>query len=284
MSGLAVGHRGGGILFAHGHRTYRVHPFVDGNIGPPTPDLRFDTSPELGYQYQANCVTSSRDGRVIISIGTSSGIEGAPVAYSLWVEDDGTVRPVSVIRKKTESDSLAGGVVALEIAPDRSWVVINGRRVVSYRLNPDGTFGEELWRTESRDLAMGLSVSGDGRLIASGSIVTRPSGDNLSVAVSLLTLLHVDGEGRLISRTEHEFERGFESTRIFPEFITRRGPGDANGDGWIDVADLVTLVNHVERGAEIGNPVDLDNADVNRDGARNKVDVVMLVERLLGSL
>lgn len=50
------------------------------------------------------------------------------------------------------------------------------------------------------------------------------------------------------------------------------------------MADLVTLVNHVERGAEIGNPVDLDNAGVSRDGARNKVDVVMPVERLLGSL
>jgi hypothetical protein len=57
-------------------------------------------------------------------------------------------------------------------------------------------------------------------------------------------------------------------------------PGDANGDGQINVLDVVTMVNYI-----LGNspePFVFENADVNGDGMVNVLDVVATVNIILG--
>jgi len=54
--------------------------------------------------------------------------------------------------------------------------------------------------------------------------------------------------------------------------------GDMNGDGSVNVQDIVMIINMV-----IGNTdVDL-NADINYDGAVDVLDIVLLVNIILGS-
>ena len=54
--------------------------------------------------------------------------------------------------------------------------------------------------------------------------------------------------------------------------------GDMNGDGSVNVQDIVMIINMV-----IGNTdVDL-NADINFDGAVDVLDIVLLVNIILGS-
>jgi hypothetical protein len=83
-------------------------------------------------------------------------------------------------------------------------------------------------------------------------------------------------EGDIISVKYHFYPHQWEVA-----FLTRRVPGDTNGDGWIDCSDLVTLINHVNLGAEIPNPVDFDHADVDRDGDRDEADVRAIADLIL---
>ena len=57
--------------------------------------------------------------------------------------------------------------------------------------------------------------------------------------------------------------------------------GDANGDGKVNVTDIVEMVNHI-----LGSESDkflFDAADVNEDGKVNVTDIVMVVNIILGS-
>jgi len=54
--------------------------------------------------------------------------------------------------------------------------------------------------------------------------------------------------------------------------------GDANNDGWVDIADGVYLINYIFEGGPA--PIDLYNSDVNNDGAVNVGDVVYLVNAI----
>jgi len=56
--------------------------------------------------------------------------------------------------------------------------------------------------------------------------------------------------------------------------------GDLNGDGQIDVRDLVLLINHLSQ-AQLP-PELLAYADVNEDGYINDADVTMLADAILG--
>ena len=53
--------------------------------------------------------------------------------------------------------------------------------------------------------------------------------------------------------------------------------GDVNGDGGLNVLDVVTLVNFV-----LAGDVYLPEGDMNQDGGLNILDVVILVNIILG--
>ena len=64
-------------------------------------------------------------------------------------------------------------------------------------------------------------------------------------------------------------------------YFTLVGPffdmGDVNGDGKIDISDVVALVNIILKGNSDYNA----NADMNKDGVINISDVVLLVNNIL---
>jgi hypothetical protein len=54
--------------------------------------------------------------------------------------------------------------------------------------------------------------------------------------------------------------------------------GDVNGDGFIDVGDVVFLINYLYTSGPASDPLEL--GDVNCDGVINVVDVVYLINYL----
>jgi len=60
------------------------------------------------------------------------------------------------------------------------------------------------------------------------------------------------------------------------------GGGDINQDGVVDVLDIVALVDHILGGTSLTG-VQLELADLNENGIVNVVDIVALVNRILGS-
>ncbi|MHC1785779.1 MAG: peptidoglycan DD-metalloendopeptidase family protein [Christensenellales bacterium] len=56
-------------------------------------------------------------------------------------------------------------------------------------------------------------------------------------------------------------------------------PGDANGDGSIDILDLVSIIDYIVSGT---NPTSLANADANGDGTVDIQDLVWVIDRIVG--
>ena len=57
-------------------------------------------------------------------------------------------------------------------------------------------------------------------------------------------------------------------------------PGDADGDGDVNISDVTALIDYLLTGNTSG--IDLDGADVNQDGKVNISDVTDLIDYLLG--
>jgi hypothetical protein len=87
------------------------------------------------------------------------------------------------------------------------------------------------------------------------------------------------GEVTLIR--DHILNISFTDLQFLP-FQTADMLGDANGDGVRDVADVVTLVNHLDGTRSIRGPVPLARADADQDGGIDEGDLEWLVEFLLG--
>lgn len=79
------------------------------------------------------------------------------------------------------------------------------------------------------------------------------------------------------------FQNLASETSFFDSFaVVERVVFDANGDGAINVADLVTIVNEIASAGTITNPIYRDNADHNSDGAIDATDRTALANSLLG--
>jgi hypothetical protein len=89
-----------------------------------------------------------------------------------------------------------------------------------------------------------------------------------------------------------EFDTYYDSTRAhWPKYMHDKQnsgvfrledyaswPGDANGDGVIDIADVVYLLNYLYKGDSPPDP--LESGDANRDGVIDLADVVYLINYL----
>jgi hypothetical protein len=64
--------------------------------------------------------------------------------------------------------------------------------------------------------------------------------------------------------------------------VVARVAYDANGDGDVNIADGVSIVNEIETAGTISNPIFADNADGNLDGRIDETDRDDLVSSLLG--
>jgi hypothetical protein len=161
-----------------------------------------------------------------------------------------------------------GGIESVMISPLREWVIFHGNSsTVCWNLNPDGSFAGEKWSTDATANFGLADLSADGRVVIVGHLA---DGWKLSI-------LRLSPTGDLDSVTTHETSL----PHVPLKFITRRVPGDTNGDGWLDITDVVTLINHISLGTDIPNPVDFDHSDVDRDGDRDDADVQTLVDLIL---
>ena len=57
-------------------------------------------------------------------------------------------------------------------------------------------------------------------------------------------------------------------------------PGDANGDGNVDVNDVTTIINYIL--GKNPNPFNYDNANVNGDTKVDVMDVTLIINIILG--
>jgi len=238
------------------HFTYHMDP--DGSISLPTPEIAWGTERE----YTSQSMGISRDGRLVVSAGNGDLFD----AVSLWVDADGTVMQVDTL--SVDGLLAGGGIESVMISPLREWVIFHGNSsTVCWNLNPDGSFAGEKWSTDATANFGLADLSADGRVVIVGHLA---DGWKLSI-------LRLSPTGDLDSVTTHETSL----PHVPLKFITRRVPGDTNGDGWLDITDVVTLINHISLGTDIPNPVDFDHSDVDRDGDRDDADVQTLVDLIL---
>ena len=71
-------------------------------------------------------------------------------------------------------------------------------------------------------------------------------------------------------------EINYQADNLFCE-----GDGDVNGDGNVNVVDIISLVGHILETTPITDPILLCEADLNQDGLYNISDIVMLVNIIL---
>ena len=91
--------------------------------------------------------------------------------------------------------------------------------------------------------------------------------------------------GRLVMNFEPTCVAEIEARQIVAEFVNLddlcEASGDANGDGTTNVVDIVRIVDHILGGDQLGGYLGCE-ADVNSDDVINVVDVVAIVQLILG--
>ena len=91
--------------------------------------------------------------------------------------------------------------------------------------------------------------------------------------------------GRLVMNFEPTCIPELEARQIVAEFVDLddlcEASGDANGDNATNVVDIVRIVDHILGGDQLGGVLGCQ-ADINGDGVINVVDVVAIVQGILG--
>jgi len=91
--------------------------------------------------------------------------------------------------------------------------------------------------------------------------------------------------GRLVMKFEPTCVPELEARQIIAEFVNLddlcQASGDANGDGTTNVVDIVRIVDHILGGDQLGGYLGCE-ADLNGDDIINVVDVVAIVGLILG--
>lgn len=143
----------------------------------------------------------------------------------------------------------------------------------NYTITDDEPFGPETWE---------WIYMGDITTIIQGGAFRLPNGNTLITQTHTAKILEVDMDGNVI--WEYQYESGIGSSWIAraqkysPDYLMDIMLGDLNGDGTLNILDIVILANLILSG-------DTSNlaGDLNQDGFQNILDVVILINLILYS-
>jgi hypothetical protein len=189
--------------------------------------------------------------------------EATPVAYAGYENNRGLSGNVIIEDKKINLNNVSNiaNVLVLEQSSNGNWLIKDGD---SYLALPSA----------ANSLAIQGSASGAG----TEWIISFTNGNAYIKNVSL-----PDYYLQYNNAANVKCFRCYKGTQKYPvlykEIIAQRKLGDVNGDGLVNIADVVALVSHI-----LGNTPDVfyeDVADLNEDGNINISDAVNLVGIIL---
>ena len=153
---------------------------------------------------------------------------------------------------------------------------------------PKGTLGERFKDTD-HSISSSKLANGDYRFIVTsmdGDVIPGTSGTLFSVTIiadaSLAAGTKLTGTVKNIEFNTKDNQKLTFSDESFNVNIKSSILGDVNGDGNVDIADAVCIVNYV-----IGKPnstFTLASADVNNDGVVNMADAIYIVNFVVGKI
>jgi hypothetical protein len=125
-------------------------------------------------------------------------------------------------------------------------------------------------------------LSGDFETPIQGGAFRLPNGNTLITQTHTSTIVEVDMDGNVIWEYQYESELGSpwiaRAQKYSPDYLTDITLGDLNGDGTLNVLDIVVLANLILSGDDF-NPA----GDLNQDGNYNILDIVTLVNLILSN-
>ena len=117
-----------------------------------------------------------------------------------------------------------------------------------------------------------------------GGAFRLPNGNTIISKTHLAKIIEVDYNGETLWQYAYELDISINfwiarAQKYSPNYLENLILGDINGDGIINVLDIVALVNII-----LYDSGDVNNADVNNDGVINILDVVLMVTVILNGL
>lgn len=166
-------------------------------------------------------------------------------------------------------------------------VVVSGRLTgASMAFLSNGVVSDTTWvlPPQDKEVAAGASLQIVTGLPQNYTIVaafaSRGTAFVNGTAITYMAPLDFVGDTLFVGYSEKNQMRGYTRYCIFTPGSHATLSGDANGDGLVDVQDIITLIDQI-LGKEPENFI-LLNADLNGDGYTDAVDVVMLIDLVLG--
>jgi hypothetical protein len=115
-----------------------------------------------------------------------------------------------------------------------------------------------------------------------GGAFRLENGNTLITQTHTSKILEVDIDGNVVWEYQHESEIGSSwiarAQKYSPNYLMDFTLGDLNGDGTLNILDIVILANLILSGDD-SNPA----GDMNQDGDYNILDIVILVNLILNS-
>ena len=142
----------------------------------------------------------------------------------------------------------------------------------NYAIIEGESFGPETWE---------WIYTGDITTPMQGGAFRLPNGNTLITQTHTATIIEVDSEGNELWSFTHEGESSYWIARCekySPDYLGNLLLGDMNGDGSLNVLDVVILANLILAG-DTSNPT----GDLNQDGSQNILDIVILINLILYS-
>jgi len=141
-----------------------------------------------------------------------------------------------------------------------------------YSLEQNAPYGPETWSW--------MYNGGNITTPMQGGAFRLGNGNTFITQTHTSRMLEVDLDGNILWEYEYESEFGgswiARAQKYSTDYLTDTMLGDLNGDGMLDILDIVTLVTLILSG-DNSNPA----GDLNQDGSYNILDIVMLLNLII---